>query len=298
MAKKKKKPASVGRPDPAQQLEQLQQLEQPAFKTKVILQIVVAIGVVWLIAGLLSPYISYWGYVIAGILTAIVAGLAFYVWRLMKKSSNILDIMKGATDDEGRAAAIAALQGQGDDAMAKMAQAQLVAAEDPKEAMAILESIDIEKASKLVQNDIRAQLGLMYLINNRVQDARQLANDIKLGGQAQPKQTAMYVSVMAESFARTGKEDEAAKLLEDYDPENPEYAEVAPLLYRAQVYTWLKKKKKGRARTAMMRLARRDPNQLGPFVAKGAHPEVSRLAKEVLQREGLIPQQRTKMRMR
>ena len=293
MAKKRKKPKLPERKDPA---EALAQLEQPKVKWKVILQILVGIGVIWLIAGMLSPYISYWGFVVAGVLTLVVAGFAFYAWRMLRKSTQIMDILKGATDDEGRAAAIAALKGGagGNDAMAQMAQAQLVAQEDPKEAIRILESIDLDKAPKLIRGDVRAQLALMQLVQNKTQDARAMVDQIDIDAQPQAKQRALYAAVTAEAFARTGKEKEAKKLLDEYDPEEPEYADVRPFLLRAQVFTFLKLKKKGRARTAMMRLAKADANQLGAFLQKGSHPQVKSLAREVLEREGLVPKQKMK----
>ncbi|MEZ4251092.1 MAG: tetratricopeptide repeat protein [Polyangiales bacterium] len=245
---------------------------------------------VWVIAGMLSTWIGIWGFVVAGVLTLVVLGFGLYVWRLMRKSSAIVDILKSAQGERAAKAAIAALSDKGsNDVMAAVAQAQLVAQEDPKEAVRILEGIDLKKAPKLLQNDVRAQLALMYLVQNRTQDARPLVDEIKLDGQSQPKQKALYAAVMAECWARTGKESEAVKVLEDYSPEDPEYGEVSAFLWRAQVFTWLKMKKKGRARTAMMRLAKIDPNQLGAFVQKGAHPELKNLAMEVLQREGLVP---------
>lgn len=279
--------APGGRKDPS---EALQELEAPKLNWKILAQIGVAVAVVWVIAGMLSSWIGIWGFVVAGVLTAVVLGFGLYVWRLMRKSSAIVDILKSAQGEEGRKAAIAALSDKGsNDVMAAVAQAQLVAQEDPKEAVRILEGIDLKKAPKLLQNDVRAQLALMYLVQNRTQDARPLVDEIKLDGQSQPKQKALYAAVMAECWARTGKESEAVKVLEDYSPEDPEYGEVSAFLWRAQVFTWLKMKKKGRARTAMMRLAKIDPNQLGAFVQKGAHPELKNLAMEVLQREGLVP---------
>ncbi|MEM6957128.1 MAG: hypothetical protein AAF411_05075 [Myxococcota bacterium] len=298
MAKKQKKQRPA-LPEKRDMGEALAQLEQPKMKWKVVAQIAVGFIILWVIAGMLSPYLGIWGFVGAGVLTLIALGFAFYIWRMTKKSSNIMGILKGATDEEGRKRAIEALQSQGDgDAMAKLAEAQLVAQEDPKAAMEVLESIDIPKAPKLVQNDVRAQLGLMYLIHGRAKDARALADAITLEAQPQPKQKAMYAAVMCEAWARTGKADEAAKLLSDYDPEDPAYDDMQALLYRAQIFVSLKKKKKGRARTAMMRLARIDANQLGAFLQKGTHPEVKRLAMEVLQKEGYAPKQRVQFRTR
>jgi hypothetical protein len=284
---KEKPSAPGGRNDPGAALEKL---EAPKLNWKVLAQIGVALAVVWVIAGMLSSWIGIWGFVVAGVLTAVVLGFGLYIWRLMRKSSAIVDILKSAQGEEGRKAAIAALSDKGsNDVMAAVAQAQLVAQEDPKEAVRILEAIDLKKAPKLLQNDVRAQLALMYLVQNRTTDARPLVDEIKLDGQAQPKQKALYAAVMSECWARTGKETEAAKLLEDYSAEDPAYGEVQAFLWRAQIFTWLKLKKKGRARTAMMRLAKIDPNQLGAFVQKGVHPELKTLAMEVLQREGFVP---------
>ena len=298
MAKQKKQ--QIGQQDPEKLEKALEGLERPKMNWKVIAQIAVAFVVVWVIAGMLMPYIGIWGLVGAGVLTIIAIGFGIYIWRMMRKSAAIVDILKGATDKEGRAQALAALQSgkSGDDAMNKLAQAQLMMQEEPKEAIRILESIDLAKTPKLLQNDVRAQLGLMYLLTNKATAARPIVDEIKLDGQAQPKQKAMYAAVKAEAFARAGKADEAAKLLEAFDADDTAYAEMQSLLYRAQVYTWIRKKKRGRARTAMMRLAKMDVNQVAAFLQKGSHPEVARLAREVIQKEGLAPKQRVKMRMR
>ena len=39
-----------------------------------------------------------------------------------------------------------------------------------------------------------------------------------------------------------------------------------------------------------------DPTQLGAFLQKGTHPEVKRLAREVLEKEGFVPKQKVQMR--
>lgn len=294
MAKKKKPAQQLGQPNQEKMGEALENLERPSMNWKVVGQIAIGFAVVWIVAGMLTPYIGYWGLGIAGVLTLVAIGFGLYIWNMMRKSANIVDILKGATDEEGRAKAMAALSAGkgGDDVMNKLAQSQLMMQEDPKEAVAILESIDIKKAPKLLQNDVRAQLGLLYLITNRAKEARALADEMSLDGQVQQKQKAMYAAVMAESFARTGKGSEAGKLLETFDADDPEYAEVRALLLRAQVYTWNNLKKRGRARTALMRLARIDPNQLGAFLQKGTHPQIVALAREVAQKEGLVPRQK------
>lgn len=262
----------------------LSEIEQPKMNWKVIGQIALVFVVLWVLAGMAEPYIGIWGFVVVGIVTAIALGFAIYVWRLMRKSSGLMNILKGATDAEGRRDAIAQLDAKGDDAMAQMAKAQLVAQEDPKEAMRILESIDLDKAPKVVQTDVRAQLGMMYLMKNRVKDARKLADDMEINPQAGEKQQAMYAAVMCEAFARSGETDRAERILKDYDPQNASYEDMRALLYRAHIYLAMKQKNKGRARTYMMHLARLDINQLGAFVQEGANPQMKKLAMEAIRK--------------
>jgi len=214
------------------------------------------------------------------------------------ESAAIVDILKGATDEEGRQAALEKLRaggGKGSDAMRKLAEAQLVAREAPNEAISILESIDLKKAPAVVQDDVRANLALMYLMNNRTRDARELADEIRLDRQPQAKAKAMYAAVQAEAFARTGKSDDAMKIIDTYDAGDPEYGEVNGMLYRAQVYTYMAKKKRGLAKKAMQQLAMVDPNMVAAFAMKGTHPQLNKMAKQVLQASGAMPRQKMKM---
>ncbi len=294
MAKKKK--AKLKPKDPAAALEAM---EQPSVKWKAIAQIAVGVLVIWVIAGMLTPYISYWGFVVAGVITLGLVGIAVYMWRMMKKSTGIVDILKTAKDGESRAAALEALRAKdpkAKDALNKLAQAQLAGQDDPQEALRILESIDIEKAPIVVQDDVRANRALMYLVHGRPKDARPLADDIKIE-RGQGKQRGMYAAIIAEAFARTGKEAEARKLLETYSYDDPAYADVRSLLLRAEVYTNHKLKKRGRVRNAMSALAQIDPNMVGAFLMKG-HPDLKRAAREALSAAGVIPKQQVKMRVR
>lgn len=297
----KKKKGPPKRPNPA---DALGQLERPGVKWKTIAQVAGVFVVVWVVAAMLVPWIGYWGLGGAGVLTLVAAGFGLYVWRMTRKSANIVDILKGATDAEGRQQALQQLEEQakskkgGKDALNALARAQLMAQEKPSEAIEILESVDLKKAPSVVQDDVRANLAMLYLMNNRVRDARDLVDDVRLDRQPQAKAKAMYAAVSAEAFARTGKPEEAKKLLETYDPADPEYGEVAGMLLRAQVYTYTQTKNRGLARKAMERLASVDPNMVAMFAQKGTHPEISKLAKQLLQKTGAMPKQRVRHVMR
>jgi len=282
--------------------EALQQVEQPKMNWKVLGLLGLALAVIWVIGGILQPTIGYAGLIVAGVLTLVALGFLVWVWRLTRKSADIAAILKGATDKEGRLAALEQLRARqapgGKDALNAIAQSQLVAQENPAEAIRILEAIDIHKAPAMVQDDVRANLAMFYLMTGRVREARDLSNEIRLDRQPQAKAKAMYAAVMAECLARTGDADEARKLLETYDPKDKEFAQVSGMLLRAQVYTFTATKKRGRAREAMEQLLEIDPNMVAAFVQKGTRPELSRLAKQVLADAGALPKPKMRVRTR
>ncbi len=282
--------------------EALDQIEQPKMNWKVLGLIGLALAVLWVIAGILQPNIGYVGFIVAGVLTLVALGFLIWVWRLTRKSADIASILKGATDKESRLAALEQLRARqtpgGKDALNAIAQAQLVAQENQGEAIRILEAIDVDKAPAIVQDDVRANLAMFYLMTGRTRDARELADEIRLDRQPQAKAKAMYAAVVAEAFARTGKTEDARKLLETYDPSDKEFGQVSGMLLRAQVYTYTATKKRGRAREAMEQLLEVDPNMVAAFVQKGQRPEIARLAKQVLAGAGALPKQKMRVRTR
>ncbi len=273
--------------DPA---EALAQIETPQVKWKVIAQIVGGFAVLWVTAFMAKPIFGYVGIGVVGALTLVAIGFGIYIWRLTKKQRAILDIMKSATDPEGRKRALEELgTGKDNDAMKAIAKAQLLAGTDATEALRVLEGVDLKKAPVMVQDEVRAQLALLYLRGNRVRDARALADEMRLDRQPHAKAKAFYAAVMAESLARTGAGEEAKKLLDTYTADDPAYAEVQPMLLRAQVFTAFQLKKKGLAKKAMETLAEVEPGMLAAFMAKGTQPEIIQLAKQTLSAAGYAP---------
>lgn len=284
MAKPKKLPPPTA---PSQAQQTLGEAEGPRIKWGVVAQIGVAVLIVWGLAIGSIPYVDYWGVGVVAVLTLVLLGFGIYAWRLMRRQQQLVSVLRQATDEEGRKAAIAQLEAQGSkDAMAALARAQLVLRDDPKQAMQILEAIDLKGEPGAVQDEVRANLAFLYLAQGRPKDARPLADELRLDRQQNAKAKAMYAAVMAETFARTGKADEAKKLLETYKADDPEYGEVSYILLRAQIYTFFATKNRGLMRKAMAQLAERDPNQLAPFLAKSAHPEVQAAVREVLTQAG------------
>jgi tetratricopeptide (TPR) repeat protein len=290
-------------PPPKDPAKALEGLERPTIKWQTIGLLVAAFAVLWITAFMMESYIdSPWGWVpvgVVGALTLAAIGFGLYVWRLTRRSRGIVDILAEATDEEGRQRALEKLeQADAKDAIAALARAQLVARDKPQQAMQILEQIDIKKAPAVVQDDVRANLAFLYLMNNRTKDARSLVDELRLDRQPNAKAKAMYAAVSSEAFARTGRPDEAKKLLETYDAHDPEYGDVKAMLLRAQVYTYLASKNRGLAEQAMRALAKVDPNMLAPFLGKGARPELAAMAKKALKGAGFAPKQKMKIQRR
>ncbi|MFK7990135.1 MAG: tetratricopeptide repeat protein [Sandaracinaceae bacterium] len=291
-------------PKPRDTSKAIEEIERPTMKWKTVGIIVAAFVTLWVTALMILSMDNegVFGWVVVGVVAALsVAAIGFgiYIWRLTQRSAGIVDILAQATDEEGRKRAIQQLaEGDSSDAMNALARAQLVARDNPNDAIKILEEIDVDKAPAVVQDDVRANLGFLYLMNNRAKDARRLADDLRLDRQPNPKAKAMYAAVSAEAFARTGKVDEAKKLIETYDATDPDYEEVAGMLYRAQVYTYLKGKNRGLAQRAMKNLAKIDPNLLAPFVGKRVRPELQKMARSALKSVGLAPKQKMKVQRR
>jgi hypothetical protein len=286
------KKRSLAPKDPA---EALAQIETPQIKWTVIAQIAGGLAVLWVTAFMAVPWISYVGVGIVAAITLAAIGFGIYVWRLTSRQRSILQIMKSATDDEGRKKALDALDASGNnDAMRALAKAQLLAANDPAEAQRVLESIELKKAPMVVQDEVRAQLALMYLRNARVREARALADEIRLDRQPQPKAKAFYAAIMAESFARTGKAEEAKKLLDTYSADDPAFAEVRAMLLRALIFTCFQLKKRGLAKKAMETLADVEPGMVAAFTLKGTPPEIIALARQTLAQAGFAPKMKIK----
>ncbi len=288
---KKPKPAAK---DPNKALAEM---ERPQVRWKTVGLFGLGFAIFWALAIGMMPWTGYWGLGVAGVLSLVAAGFAIYMWRLTKKSQGIVDILKTATDADGRKAAIEQLDEKLEkgDAMAALAKAQLVAQEKPGDAIKVLEGVNIDKAPAAIRDDVRANLGLLYLMHGRAKDARPLADAITFQNQPQPKAKAMYAAVVAEAFARTGKAPDAKNLLETYPATDPAYGEVSAMLYRAQVYTFMATKNRGLAKKAMEALGAMDPNMVAAFVGKGNKPEIQKMAKQVIQGLGMMPKQKMRM---
>ena len=277
------KPKKITAPTAETGTKQIADIETPGVKWNVVAMIAAALVALWVFAFMLVPYVGYWGVGVVGALTAGAIGFGVYLYTLTQRSRRVVEILKSATDDVSRKAAIEKLaEGKDNDALASLARAQLVARDDPKQAMEILEAIDIAKAGAMAEDEVRSNLAYLYLVHNRPKDARPLADALKPERGASKKVKAMYAAVKAETYARTGSAAEAKTIVEAYRADDPEVGELAPMLLRAQVFTFFASKNRGLARNAMRALAIMEPNHLAAFMGKGTSPDMQTMAREVL----------------
>jgi hypothetical protein len=223
-AKSKKKKTQADLQRELKELSRPQTERPPVDWKKILTRVGLVLAVVWVVALFLPTWIPK---AVAGVLTLVVLGAGGWVMRLMKKNEQISAIMKGAETEEGRKAALEQLQGfKKGDAQALMARAQLEMQDDPRKALATLESIDLAKQMAPIAGQVRATRAQIHLMIGEPAEARSLADQLDLGKQEDAKLRAMLATVAGEAWARTGDAKKAVETLELFNPEDGEFAEL------------------------------------------------------------------------
>lgn len=254
---------------------------------------VIAVVVVWLLA------VSFWQglesliplYIAAGLT---VAGLAVtaLVWRNLKKSRELGDLIGSDLTDEQRASKLAKLQSRIDkgEAGAILTKAQMEMQDDPRQALATLEQANLEKAQKVLANQVRATRAMIHLNLGEVKPARELSEAIDLSKAPDPKTRANLVGVVAEAWARSGNPIEAGDLLDKYDPTEDDMKDVRVQLWRARAFVEAHRNKLPGMRKALKELEALSPQLLAVFVGqKRVHPILAQEARKRLERSGIVP---------
>jgi hypothetical protein len=232
-----------------------------------------------------------WSIAAAGVITAAAAALVVWILRFTKKTRAVAELVQGAQTPAARKEALAKLETdfkKGDTA-AIFARAQLELHEDPRKALATLETIDLGKVMASTADEARAQRAMIHLILGEPDRARQLVDPIDLSRHQQAKSRAMIVSVMGEAWARTGQGKKALDTLSVFDPEDAEYADLKPQLYRSFAFAYASVNDTKGIRRVLRKMLEINPQLLGGFLMKKIHPLLEREAKEMLKRSGAIP---------
>jgi hypothetical protein len=278
------KPASVDNPMAGGQL-----------KTMLTRLLIPVLGV-WLLCGVIAAFVPSTTtrvivITIPSILSILAVAMVVWALRQAKKAQGVASIISGVESAEDRKAALAQLDAsyKKNDTTAIFARAQLEMQDDPKQALATLERIDLSKVLGTVADETRAQRAMIHLTLGDVGPARQLVDNIDLTRNRDAKTRAMLTAVCAEAWARTGNAKKSVDTLGLLDAEDPEYEKLRPQLYRAQAYAFAHSNDLKGMRRALKRLLTVDVRLLGGFMVKRTHPLLQKEAKRLVEQSGQIP---------
>ncbi len=228
---------------------------------------------------------------IPSVLTLVAAGVVVWARRQASKAKGVAGILQGADTKEGRRAALDRLDAdfKKNDPAAVFAKAQLLLQEDPDEALAVLEKIDLTKVMAPVADQARGQRAMIHLMKGEATRARDLVDSIELSRHQDARERAMLGAVIAEAWARTGQAKKAVETLEVFDPEDDEYAQLRPQIYRARAYAYAYVSRTRDMRHALRKLLDLDARLLGGFFTKKSHPLLQKEAKKLLEKSGQLP---------
>jgi len=251
---------------------------------------------VWVVAVLIGRLWAVGG---AAVITAVAAGLVIWAIQFAKKTRRVASLVQGADTPEARKEALSKLDTdfkKGDTA-AIFAKAQLQLHDDPRLALATLEQVNLDKVMAPIADEARAQRAMIHLMIGEPERARQLVDPIDLSRHQQPKTRATLVTVIGESWARTGQGKKALETLGVFDPEDPEFADLKGQLYRAYAFAYAAMNDVKGIRKVLRKMIEINPQLLGGFLMKKVHPLLEREAREMLKRSGAVPRKMVVKRM-
>jgi hypothetical protein len=298
LSKKKKSPADVQRelreltrPDPSAPTKPPFDLKKAGVRVGLI------VAVMWVIAIIIHHTIAY---LVAGGLTLLVGGVAVWFVRYAQRSQALGDLLRGADTEEGRKTALEKLEVgvKKKDSQAILAKAQLEMQEDPRKALATLESVSLDKMLGPIADQFRAMRAMIHLTIGETAQARALADELDLGKQQEAKQRAMFATVASEAWARTGQSKKAIETLELFNPEDPEFSEVRAQMWRARAFAYAAQNDMKGVSRSLKRLAEMNTHLLGMFIGqKKIHPLLEREAKQIVMRMGAAPRKMVRQKL-
>jgi hypothetical protein len=256
---------------------------------KVGLRVGGALAVIW-VAALIVTRWSMIPVFVAGGLTVAAVGAGIWLVRYVNKSREMAALLRSASQtEEGRKDALKRLETdfKKGDVQATIARAQLEMQEDPRKALTTLESIDLGRQLVPVADQVRCTRATIHLQLGEVQEARALVDKMELGKQRDAKTRAMFAAVAGEAWGRTGLAKKGLEMLELYNPEDPEFAEMRIQMWRARAFAAAGASDMKGAARALKKLADVNPQLLGMFVqGKKIHPMLQQEAKQLFMRSG------------
>jgi len=226
--------------------------------------------------------------IIVAVLTAIIAGLLLFAWRLVRKQKRLVGVLQGAQESpEARREALAKLEAlkDADSPQNLFARAQLVAQDDPEKGLVLIEKVPLKEYPAAMQDDVATLQARLYLDCGRTKEARKAAETINLDNPQRTQARTMSGITVAEAFARTGKPKEALALLDTLAPiDNADQNEQIEVQKRiVKVFAKFAMNQRPAARNELIALAALDLNYLGRFMLPRfkVHPELQKLARQI-----------------
>lgn len=261
------------------------------------LRVVAVLVILWLIALFIPSPIP--KYVMAAV-TVAAAGAGLWFVRYVKKTEALGSILRGADTAEGRKDALKKLEAdfKKGDVQATLARAQLEMQEEPRKALATLESIPLDKQLTPVADQVRALRAMLHLSLGETAEARPLVDKLELGKQQDVKTRAMFATVAGEAWARTGNAKKGLETLELFNPEDPELGEMRIQMWRARAFAHASLNDIKGVQRCLKKLSDTSPQLLAMFVQqKKVHPLLEREAKQVLMQSGAVPRKMVRQKV-
>jgi hypothetical protein len=232
---------------------------------------------------------SMWFMLVLGVLTLVLAFLLLRAFLFIRKQKNVVGLLQGAaTSPEARREALEKLQAgkDADEPTNLFARAQLMAADDPKAALKVIETIPLTKFPPGMQDDVALLKTQLFLGLGRTADARKNADTINLDNPERKQARPLAGSIVAEAWARTGKPKEAIALLDSLEVPKKDGEQIAIQMQVARVFAKFASNQRKQAESELVALSDKDVNLLGRFLDPRfrVHPELQKLARRVLER--------------
>ena len=263
------------------------------------LRIGIPLVLLWVGSFLLSGWIPK---AVMGVLTLALAGVLLWALRYARRSRAVAEIVREAADTpEARKEALAKLDAdfKKDDTAAVFAKAQLLLQEDPRAALATLETINLDKVMAPVADEARAQRAMIHLILGDTDEARRLVDVIDMSRHKEPKSRGTMASIIGEAWARTGQAKKAVELLETLDVDDAVYADLRPQLLRSRAFAYAWASDTKQMKQTLRRLGALNMQYLMGFITKkknpmgvnprGVHPLLEKEAFDMVSRSGAVP---------
>ncbi len=258
---------------------------------------------VWAIALAIPSWIPK---AVAGVLTVALVGLILWALRYATKSRKVAEIVRAADTPQGRKEAIARLDSEHKDATeAILAKAQLQLQEDPRAALATLETVKLDRVMAPIADQTRGQRAMIHLLLGETDEARVLVDNIELSRHKEPKTVATLAAITAEAWARTGQAKRALETLETFDLTDVVYEDLKPQLLRARAFAQAWTNNTKAMKGTLRQLAGLNIQYLTGFITKkrmpggvspkGVHPLLEKEAFDMVMRSGTVQR---KMEMR